>query len=654
MGYPKRGPGRRRVVNRRPTVRGLAAVTNFNGTASLAATDALAAAGVVGVVATAAIAAAATLAAAGGVATSSSAAVAATATITADGVVGTSASAPIAAAAGITANGAVATSTSASLSATGTLTAGALVDTSSSASLSATDTLAADGAVGTSADASVAAVDTITADGTVAASSGAALAATGTITAAGMVVSGASAGGDLQATATITAAGTLETTATADLTATWVVTAEGSMAASGTADLSVAATITAAGHVGGTTPATRFLTVAAETRRLTVAAETRWLVVPFENRVQAITTGGVRVSPTAPVAASATASLATVATITADGTVSGSYDASASLAAVATIAASGFVTEPDFERAAPGTVGFLGDEGDLVEILVGGSLTGTPLAGLGGWDGDTFVATGNDVVIDGVKLHCQGLVHGSGTNMTVQDSVILCTPGGLFGVGQSNDLQGTLTITDCTVVCDTGPGTATYGVSIAGEGILIALRNDVSGSGDGIHANAQPGSFAASSRIEKNYIHDLSYLDEDQHLDAMQVFNADESNTSLPTYITIKGNYVDGQEAGPSGEAINSSLTMGRSPDGADEPPAVSAVIDNNYFGGGAFHLRIGYQTADVVVTNNNFGSLRHSPDPADEFDYADAEGGDIATWTNNRTGSGAAGTGTTIDEPGA
>lgn len=312
---------------------------------------------------------------------------------------------------------------------------------------------------------------------------------------------------------------------------------------------------------------------------------------------------------------------------------------------------------PQGQRAAPGLVGYLGDTADLFEINYPDDFTGTPLEGIAVWDGDDGVLriNGSDVVIEGMLLNVLGVYHGSGTNLTIRDSVIHAIEGGdnWFGIS-AGQARGTLTVQDCTVVCDTGPGAdETYSVGIIADGVLVALRNDVSGCGDGIQGCGTPGGFETATRIEQNHIHDLSYLDEAQHLDAIQVYNATATNTDEDTFLTISGNHVVGQEGSPSGVAINSSATMGRPPAESTLGPPLSVVVDNNYLGGGAFHLRLGFQMVDVEVTNNNFGATRPDPDPAGEFGYASVEeAASVATWTNNRTGSGPAGSGTIVPNP--
>lgn len=160
--------------------------TNFNGTAALAASDSMTAAGTVGAVTGASASETATLTGAGVVGAVVGAALAVTATLTASGVVGTQGDASLAAtaslaadgtvtvagqgdasldaSAALTATGTVATGSDASLAETATLTAAGQVDAPSGASLSAAATLTASGVVGVYGDAALAVTATLRAD----------------------------------------------------------------------------------------------------------------------------------------------------------------------------------------------------------------------------------------------------------------------------------------------------------------------------------------------------------------------------------------------------------------------------------------------------------------------------------------------------------
>lgn len=298
---------------------------------------------------------------------------------------------------------------------------------------------------------------------------------------------------------------------------------------------------------------------------------------------------------------------------------------------------------PSATRAGPGTVGFLGNPASLTTINPLDSLTGTPLDGIGSWDGDVLRINGSDVTVQDCLLNTI-LYHGSGTNMTVQNCIINApAPGdpgsGFSAISQSSVDRGTLTVLDCTITCATA-GTSVVSTAVASEYRMIMRRCDVSGSGDGIHTVGIPGStYTDGSIIDSCYIHDLSFLDEAQHLDAIQLFNADVNNTTTDTFCLIQNCRTDASY-GPSGEAMNSGLTVGTSPD--DQVGLkIQAKIDNNAFNSGAYHLRVGYRTANVQVTGNNFGTFTPSG-PHAEFGLVDvSDPTAITLWKNNRTATG-------------
>jgi hypothetical protein len=143
----------------------------------------------------------------------------------------------------------------------------------------------------------------------------------------------------------------------------------------------------------------------------------------------------------------------------------------------------------------------------------------------------------------------------------------------------------------------------------------------------------------AGSIISQCCVHDLAFVDEAQHLDAIQTFN----HATLQAFLQIEHNYCTAVFSGIS-TPMNAGLTLALPPVNSGEP-LVTAVVNNNAFLGGLFHLRVQYRLQNTVVTNNNLGSLS-----AGEFDLRVVEQTpSVATWSNNRDGSGAAGTGTTV-----
>lgn len=297
------------------------------------------------------------------------------------------------------------------------------------------------------------------------------------------------------------------------------------------------------------------------------------------------------------------------------------------------------------ERAGPGLVGYLGDPDDLIVLNAGGDLTGTDFEGVAEWDTGNLLVTSGGVTAEGYYINGP-VVHTGGTDFTIRNCIIDAPGGvGFWGISANGDTRGTLTVEDCTVICGTS-GTDTYSNGISSDARLVARRNDVSGSGDGIHCCGIVGSLATGSIVSQNWIHDLSFLDSEQHLDGIQVFNTIASNTTTDTFVTIEHNYVEGV-LGPVGEPINAALTCGKPPS-EDNGPYLTPLIDNNYFEAGIYHLRIGYRILDAVVTDNNLGEVT-----GDEVGLVSVDvSGSVDTWTNNRDGSGPAGSGDIVDNP--
>jgi hypothetical protein len=290
------------------------------------------------------------------------------------------------------------------------------------------------------------------------------------------------------------------------------------------------------------------------------------------------------------------------------------------------------------QLAGPGLVGYLGDEGDLIELNSGDPFTGTSLDGKASWDSGNLRINASNFTMEGYKINAP-VYHGSGEDLTIRNCVINAPAGvGFFGVSQSDEDRGTLTIEDTTIYCEPGPGTSTYAFGVSGTGRLIMRRCDISGSGDGIAVCGVPGGdYEDGSIISQCYVHDLSFLDEGQHNDGIQWFNTTESNTSQDTKGLVEYTMVD-EWFGPGGIAMNAALTCGKPP-GDQTGPFLSIKFEGNYFKAGAFHLRIGYRTANVVVVNNNLGVVNAN---SNEFGLVEvADSGSIITWSGNVDGNG-------------
>lgn len=284
-------------------------------------------------------------------------------------------------------------------------------------------------------------------------------------------------------------------------------------------------------------------------------------------------------------------------------------------------------------RAGPSApVGYLGLPGDLTTLNPGDSLPGGWDAG---WDGDTLIVDGNGVTVDHYRINAEGVLF-TGTSPTMSNCQVNVMSDAFYGVTCPTNTY--LTVTDTTVI-----GNAS-GVSPQQDGIsadfgLIAIRCDISGTGDGIHFTAMPGT---PTTISQCYIHDQAFLNEEQHCDGIQGF----CHPTTPGGYILEHSYI---ASSPStiGTPMNAGLIIGGHP--AD--PELTGTIDNTCFVAGLYHLRINFPHADdsTSVTNNNLGTVT-----VDEFGLVTVDDpADILTaWSNNRTGTGPAGTGTVVPQP--
>jgi hypothetical protein len=281
-------------------------------------------------------------------------------------------------------------------------------------------------------------------------------------------------------------------------------------------------------------------------------------------------------------------------------------------------------------RASAGTVGYLGSSGALTVLNPGNTLPGGWSAS---WDGSTLEIGGSNVTIDHYRINAEVVFTGSNPTMTNCD--IHTVANALYGVTSTHNSY--LTISDTTVVGNaTGAGPQQNGIS--SDWGLIATRCDVSNTGDGIHYTAMP---TTPSKISQCYVHDLAFIDEEQHCDGLQCFN----HPTLAALYTIEHTTVTATTS-TLGTPMSGATTAG--PPTSNSEPLVTGTYDNNLFAGGLYHLRINFRHQNTVVTNNNLGSVN-----ANEFGLISVEQPSaITTWTNNRTGSGAAGTGTLISQP--
>lgn len=264
-------------------------------------------------------------------------------------------------------------------------------------------------------------------------------------------------------------------------------------------------------------------------------------------------------------------------------------------------------------RAGPGLVGYLGREDDLTVYN-----PGDPLPSGAVWDSGTFRINAADFVLERFRINAEVVSYGA--NPTLRNGVVECGPGSTFGITLNGAGKGVLTVEDVTVRRVPAATTGDVQVNaISSDSLLVARRCDVSGSGDGIHV------VAGGSTVSQCCIHDLAFVDADQHLDGIQVFSGDGGA------ITVEHNWI-GPAASADGTPPNASLTCGFA---TDSGPLITPTIHDNYFASGLYHLRIGYRVQAAVVTGNDLGELS----PGEFGLLSVTEPGSIATWSGNQGG---------------
>jgi hypothetical protein len=288
------------------------------------------------------------------------------------------------------------------------------------------------------------------------------------------------------------------------------------------------------------------------------------------------------------------------------------------------------------ERAGIGTVGYLGDMASLTVITQDGSLTGTPFAGVADWFPGVLVCNANtDLTIENYHFDGVSLFFSGNGNHTIRDCVIDGPTGQSYGLGSAQTTAEIL-VEDTTI-------------TFAGQGSAVGLtqfatirRCDISGGENGLILYSMPAAdFASAPTVSQCYIHGQLFDDVvNDHVDVIEV----HQDPALATKLVIEHCYIAGVR-GPGDVPISAGITMGQD---SGTPGALTAKVDNCYIGDGTYHLRVEANTTGCVVTNNNFGALSSG-----EVGFAAVTtAGAITTWTNNRDGSGAAGTGTTVDNP--
>jgi hypothetical protein len=264
-------------------------------------------------------------------------------------------------------------------------------------------------------------------------------------------------------------------------------------------------------------------------------------------------------------------------------------------------------------RASPGTVGYLGNESDLIELSPGDSLAGTSLAGNASWDGNTLRITASGFTMAGYLLNC-GLYTTTLGLLTV-DGCVIDRSGladsvyGIYGVSCPVTVRDT-TIRDSA---PTGAGAA----CVKSDASQVQLyRCDLSGFEDGFQVTG------ADSIVDQVAVHRLDDLGVDPHNDCGQDFKNDGTGKT-----TVTNSYLECSGLG-GGPALGQSAAW--------TVYGVGSICRNSYFADGAFFLRFGTGSA-TVVEDNNFG-----PVGPGQFGEVTLDGvTTFASWARNRNSSG-------------
>jgi hypothetical protein len=264
----------------------------------------------------------------------------------------------------------------------------------------------------------------------------------------------------------------------------------------------------------------------------------------------------------------------------------------------------------------PGSVGFLGDPGELLPV----SRDTKPPRGTT-WRDGSLVVKRKDFVLDGVYLRGGIDFYGTGT-LTVRNSIIE------FGYGSWVTIVGrtsgaTLDVRDSTLRWrpDTEPALDSgAGIQVLEQVRVVALRNDISGTTDAIQAAAD------DSHVEGNWIHDLALVGrfpDNSHNDGIQVYGGRN--------LRISRNRI---EIGSDGEHQNAAVFLQPAPGDAIPGPQ---ILDN-VLEGGFYSLRLEGATTEAVVVGNTF--LRSAAEQADAYAL---DGATIAEWSDNARADGSA-----------
>lgn len=262
----------------------------------------------------------------------------------------------------------------------------------------------------------------------------------------------------------------------------------------------------------------------------------------------------------------------------------------------------------------PGQVGFRGDPATL--RVIDSSASNLPAGAA--WSSGALRINGN-VTLDGVFV--RGGIQLSSGSLTLRNSIVEGTPSLWATILAS---RGTvLDVRDSTLRWKAGasyPGSSWGNGVIHGDARMTIVRNDLSGSPDGIQ-------FASSdSLFEQNHIHDLAMFG-DTHNDGIQSYGGTNNR--------FRYNRIDLRDA--QGLAYNGHQNGALFFQPSSGFPLVNVQIVGNWLSGGGFTLRLEAPVTGAVVTDNQFGPYTGGWGNV----LVDNSGVAIATWSNNLDASG-------------
>lgn len=261
-----------------------------------------------------------------------------------------------------------------------------------------------------------------------------------------------------------------------------------------------------------------------------------------------------------------------------------------------------------------GQVGFRGDPAPLA-VIDGANTAPSGTT----WNTGVLQVTGNDVTLDKVFVKGGVTFQGSGT-LTIKNSII---EGNRRAQSVVLGMKGHLDIQDSTIrwkAGEEGPQAQWGNGAIHGDSTMTILRNDISGTPDGIQNG--PG----RSTIEQNHIHDLARIGSypnNTHNDGIQSYGGPD--------LVIRHNRIDIE--GPDGVAYDGTHQNGAifvQPSGGSSQ---NLQVVGNFLAGGGYIMRLEGPMSGAVVKDNKFGPTTGGWGEV----LADKEVG-IAQWSGNLT----------------